>query len=261
MPEAFLRPEWDDARIKGWAKRIGSCCAAVVDRIFDRVKVKEQAYNPALSVLNLSKKYGEGHLEAACAHALPRLSSPRYKHLKAILESNLDAGRAGAEPGGRPRRQAPRPRPRGRIPQGLGGTAMIDEETRHKLRELNMGEMVEALEAQDADRTTAAVPFDERVRMMVDYAYEAKRQPSVKRLVQRARLRFPDAEMGEMIYEGRGINGILIREAGTCQFMDSASNVVIEGCTGTGKSYLACCLAKQACKRRRSARYIRCPTC
>lgn len=138
---------------------------------------------------------------------------------------------------------------------------MIDEETRHKLRELNMGEMVEALEAQDADRTTAAVPFDERVRMMVDYAYEAKRQPSVKRLVQRARLRFPDAEMGEMIYEGRGINGILIREAGTCQFMDSASNVVIEGCTGTGKSYLACCLAKQACKRRRSARYIRCPTC
>lgn len=136
---------------------------------------------------------------------------------------------------------------------------MIDEETRRKLRELNMGEMVEALEAQDADRTTAAVPFDERVRMMVDYAYEAKRQSSVKRLVQRARLRFPDAEMGEVIYEGRGIDGILIREAGTCQFMDSASNVVIEGCTGTGKSYLACCLAKQACKRRRSARYIRLP--
>lgn len=136
---------------------------------------------------------------------------------------------------------------------------MIDEETRRKLRELNMGEMVEALEAQDADRTTAAVPFDERVRMMVDYAYEAKRQSSVKRLVQRARLRFPDAEMGEVIYEGRGIDGILIREAGTCQFMDSASNVVMEGCTGTGKSYLACCLAKQACKRRRSARYIRLP--
>jgi DNA replication protein DnaC len=65
--------------------------------------------------------------------------------------------------------------------------------------------------------------------------------------------------MGEMIYDGRGIDGVLIREAGTCQFMDSASNVVIEGCTGTGKSYLAYCLAKQACKKRRSARYVRLP--
>ena len=38
---------------------------------------------------------------------------------------------------------------------------MIDEETRRKLRELNMGEMVEALDLQDCDKTTMAVPFDE----------------------------------------------------------------------------------------------------
>lgn len=43
------------------------------------------------------------------------------------------------------------------------------------------------------------------------------------------------------------------------QFMETASNVVIEGCTGTGKSFLACCLAKQACRMRRSARYVRLP--
>lgn len=40
---------------------------------------------------------------------------------------------------------------------------------------------------------------------------------------------------------------------------EQAANVVIEGCTGTGKSYLACCIAKQACRMRRSARYIRLP--
>ena len=136
---------------------------------------------------------------------------------------------------------------------------MLDEETRRKLREMGMGEMVEAVDLQDADRTTDAMPFGERVRMMVDYAYEAKYASSVKRLLQRAKLRFPEAEMGEMIYEGRGIDGVLIRETGTCQFMETARNVVIEGCTGTGKSYLACCLAKQACKRRRSARYVRLP--
>ena len=103
------------------------------------------------------------------------------------------------------------------------------------------------------------MPFDERVRMMVDHAHEAKRASSVRRLTQRARLRFPDAEPGEMIYDGRGIDGVLIREALTCQFMDRAANVIVEGCTGTGKSFLACCIAKQACRMRRSARYIRLP--
>ena len=136
---------------------------------------------------------------------------------------------------------------------------MIGEETRRKLRELNMGEMVDALDMQDSDLSCMAVPFDERMKMAVDYVYEEKYAASVKRLLQRAKLRFPDAEMGDMIYDGRGIDGVLIREAGTCQFMSSAANVVIEGCTGTGKSFLGCCLAKQACKRRRSARYIRMP--
>ena len=136
---------------------------------------------------------------------------------------------------------------------------MIDEETRRKLREMGMGEMAEAIDLQDADRTADAMPFCERFRMAVDYTYESKYASSVKRLLQRGKLRFPDAEMGEMIYDGRGIDGVLVREAGTCQFMETARNVVIEGCTGTGKSYLACCLAKQACKKRRSARYVRLP--
>lgn len=98
MPEAFLRPEWDDARIRGWAGKVGPSCAEVIERMFARVKVKEQAYNPALSVLNLSKKYGEERLEAACAYALPRLTSPRYRHLKSILDSGLDEEGTKAPP-------------------------------------------------------------------------------------------------------------------------------------------------------------------
>lgn len=136
---------------------------------------------------------------------------------------------------------------------------MIDEEARRKLREMSMGEMAAALDLQEADRACMGVPFDERVRMMVNHAHEAKRASGARRLTQRARLRFPDAEPGEMTCEGRGIDGVLIREALTCQFMDRADNVVIEGCTGTGKSHLACCMAKQACRMRRGARYIRLP--
>lgn len=92
MPEAFLKPEWDDVRIRGWARKIGPSCAEVIERIFARVKAREQAYNPALSVLRPSKKYGDERLEAARAHALPRLTSPRYRHIKAILDPDLEEG-------------------------------------------------------------------------------------------------------------------------------------------------------------------------
>ena len=122
-----------------------------------------------------------------------------------------------------------------------------------------MSEMVDALDPREGDRTIMSVPFDERAGMVAGHAWEAKRASSARRLTQRARLRFPDAEPGEMTCDGRGIDGVLIREAMACQFMSRAANVVIEGCTGTGKSYLACCIAKQACRMCRSARHVRLP--
>ncbi|AKT48133.2 hypothetical protein ADJ70_02785 [Olsenella sp. oral taxon 807] len=65
-------------------------CAEVTERMFSRARLKEQSYDSTLSVLRLSKKYGDGRLEAACTHALPKSASPRYRNLKATLDSNLD---------------------------------------------------------------------------------------------------------------------------------------------------------------------------
>ena len=97
-----------------------------------------------------------------------------------------------------------------------------------------MSEMVDAPGPREGDRTIMSVPFDERAGMAAGHAWEAKRASSARRLTQRARLRFPDAEPGEMACDGRGIDGVLIREAMACQFMSRAANVVTGGCTGTG---------------------------
>lgn len=90
MPDHFSKPEWDDVRIKGWARQVGSHASAVILRIFDSAKVKEQAYNPALSVLRLSKTYGDKDLEAACAIALDKFTTPRYRQVKAILDNKIE---------------------------------------------------------------------------------------------------------------------------------------------------------------------------
>lgn len=90
MPDKFHHAKWDDERIKKWAYSIGPCTSEVIDRIFASVRIKEQGYNSALSVLRLSKTYSAERLEVACELALEKIRSPRYKNLKAILSSNQD---------------------------------------------------------------------------------------------------------------------------------------------------------------------------
>lgn len=83
--------QWDQDRVRAWAARIGANTQEVVDRIFAAVPVVEQGLNPALAVLRLSRRYSHQRLEAACAIALAsRVPSPRYAHLRPILESGQD---------------------------------------------------------------------------------------------------------------------------------------------------------------------------
>lgn len=59
--------------------------------------------------------------------------------------------------------------------------------------------------------------------------------------------------------EERGLDRLLVTELATCGFAECGQNVVPQGPTGTGKTHLACALAKAACRRRMGARYVRCP--
>lgn len=94
MPPEFVRPQWDDERMRKWAKAIGKNTIAVIERVFADAQIKEQAYNPVLSILNLSKTYGEDRLEAACAYALGKTSTPRSRFLRSVLASETDKANA-----------------------------------------------------------------------------------------------------------------------------------------------------------------------
>lgn len=91
MPPEFVKPEWDDERMRRWANDIGENTGAVIERVFGDVQIKEQAYNPVMAILNLSKTYGERRLEAACAYALLKAPAPRYRLLRSILASGTDS--------------------------------------------------------------------------------------------------------------------------------------------------------------------------
>lgn len=136
---------------------------------------------------------------------------------------------------------------------------MIHDETKRKLRELNLPELAIAIEIQQTDINCSSLTFDERIQMLIDYLYQEKHNDKVKRLIQMSKFRFPKAEMNDIYYSGRGIDKTIIQELSTCQFVGSNANIILQGFTGSGKTYFACALGKQACKQRIRTYYIRLP--
>ena len=111
LPDGARYREWDPSRVREWAGRIGESTLTVVDRIFESVPVAEQGINPALAVLRLTRRYSAARLEAACQIALGSgVRSPRYAHLRPILETGQDQsgrGRPLVEPESGPAGAAP----------------------------------------------------------------------------------------------------------------------------------------------------------
>ena len=90
LPDGPRYRQWDPPRVREWAARIGENTTTVVNRIFESVPVDEQGLGAALAVLRLTRRYSAARVEAAAEVALTRVRSPRYAHLRPILETRQD---------------------------------------------------------------------------------------------------------------------------------------------------------------------------
>jgi DNA replication protein DnaC len=135
----------------------------------------------------------------------------------------------------------------------------IDTETKRKLREMGAAPLLEAIEAQHEDHVIG-MSFHERLALVVDHAHERFTDSKVEGLIRRAGLRYPGADLRRVdLVEERGLDRAVLAHLATCSFIERQQNVVFQGFTGSGKSYLGCALAKQACTHRIRAHYIRMP--
>ena len=136
---------------------------------------------------------------------------------------------------------------------------MLNDETKRKLRELNISEVIDAIEYQDQDPVTVSLPFEERLQRIVDYLYQEKYNSKIQRLIKSAKFRFPQADVHSIYYEGRTLNRESINELSTAQFIRNLHSIVFQGYTGSGKTFLACAIGKEACRQQVRTRYIRLP--
>ncbi|MDD6484667.1 MAG: ATP-binding protein, partial [Clostridiales bacterium] len=135
---------------------------------------------------------------------------------------------------------------------------MLNDETRRKLLELGLPEIVTAIDIQNGDINYSALSFDERIQHITDYVYQEKFNQRVKRLIKQSRFRIA-ADVNSIYYSDRGFTRDDILRISDCSFINKHTSVIIHGLTGSGKTYLGCAIGKEACKQRIKTKYIRMP--
>ena len=86
--------QFDGSRYRGWAKKIGENTYFVIDSLLTGGKVEEQGYKSCMGILQMSRKYGDVRLEAACGRAR-LLGSLTYSTVSTILKNGAEAMPAG----------------------------------------------------------------------------------------------------------------------------------------------------------------------
>ncbi len=90
MAKAHLKhQEWSPQRFVLWATRIGAYTTLVVEHQLAGRRHPEHGYRACLGLLNLTKKYGQERLEAACRRA-HYINAMTYKNIASILSKGLD---------------------------------------------------------------------------------------------------------------------------------------------------------------------------
>jgi DNA replication protein DnaC len=135
---------------------------------------------------------------------------------------------------------------------------MLNEPTIEKLKALKLTVFAEAWLAQQKDPEMMKLSFDERLGMLVDAEWLHRENARLERCLKEAKLRISSACVEDIDYPTkRELDKSVVRQLATCRWVAEHQNVAVTGMTGTGKTYVACALAQQACRKGYRAIYRR----
>lgn len=135
---------------------------------------------------------------------------------------------------------------------------MIDVETLSRLKAMRLSGMAEYFEnLAGTTEHTDNLTGPEMVKMAVDWEYERRRNSKLHRLRRRAGLAQPDADIADVkAMPGRSVDTELIARLAVGSYLQKHQDLILQGPTGAGKTYLACALGNKACQQYRTVLYL-----
>jgi DNA replication protein DnaC len=137
---------------------------------------------------------------------------------------------------------------------------MLNEPTEEKLRVMKLNGMLTAWTEQQASPGLTEMSFDERFGLLVDAEALHRDNKRLKRSLDEAKLKIRQACVEGIDFPAkRRLDKSIVSQLAICRWIVETQHVTITGATGTGKSYVACALAHQACRKGYRALYRRMP--
>lgn len=136
---------------------------------------------------------------------------------------------------------------------------MLTSPTLDKLRDLNLLGMSRGYQEQMERADYQALPFDDRLGLLVDVEMQERENRRLHRYLKAARLRDQACVEDLDFHAPRGLNRALVLELAKSRWVDAHQAVLVIGATGLGKTYVACALAQAAIRKGHTALYLRFP--
>jgi DNA replication protein DnaC len=135
---------------------------------------------------------------------------------------------------------------------------MLNEPTLEKLRAMRLDGMAASWLEQQKDTAATKLAFDERFGMLVDSEWMHRENKRLGRALKEAKLKLTQACIEDIDYPPRReLDKAVVRQLSSCRWVQEHQAILITGPTGTGKTYVACALAQQACRKGFRAVYRR----
>ena len=132
-------------------------------------------------------------------------------------------------------------------------------ETYQKLRRMRLPAFAQGYQEQsESPELYASMTFDERLTLLVDAEDDNRKTNKIKKLLRASRVPDSSAHMaGIEFLPERHLDQDLFSTLQTNEYLRKGLNIMLIGATGSGKTYIACALASNACRNEYAARYFR----
>jgi DNA replication protein DnaC len=135
---------------------------------------------------------------------------------------------------------------------------LLAQTTLDQLRALRLDGMLAALNDQATTAAADALPFTERLSLLVQREVDWRDDKRLERLLKAAKLKVSSASMQDIDWRAsRGLDRNLLTQLTGCDWVRNGHNVLVTGATGAGKTWLACALGHQAARAGFTVLYTR----